>query len=234
MVPSRVELEETFILHQRPYRESSLLVEAFSLTYGRVALIARGARRPKSRLRSVLKPFHPLLVSWTGRRELMNLTGAENNGLVTPMYGEALLCAIYVNELIVRLVQRHDAHPTLFGDYAAVLQALPVKENRQPKLRIFEKRLLDAIGYGLLLDQEGVSGKNIDPSKTYYYRMELGAVPSRCTGDDVVRVSGNTLIALLNERLSGPVQLQEVKRLMRLAVDHCLDRRPILSRSLFR
>lgn len=234
MVPSRVELEEAFILHQRPYRESSLLVEAFSLTYGRVALIARGARRPKSRLRSALKPFQPLLISWTGRRELMNLTGAENNGLVTTVYGEALLCAIYVNELILRLVQRHDTHPTLFRDYASVLQALPEKENRQSKLRIFEKRLLDAIGYGLLLDQEGMSGKSIDPSKTYYYRMELGAVPSRCAGDDVVRVSGKSLIALSNERLSEPVQLQEVKRLMRLAVDHCLDHRPILSRSLFR
>ena len=163
----------------------------------------------------------------------MNLSGAENNGLVTPVSCEALLCAIYVNELVLRLVQRHDAHPTLFRDYAAVLQALPEQENRQSNLRIFEKRLLDAIGYGLLLDQEGVSRKSIDPSKTYYYRMEVGAVPSRSTRDDAVRVSGKTLIALGNERLSEPVQLQEGKRLMRLAVDHCLDHRPILSRSLF-
>ncbi|NIR32358.1 MAG: DNA repair protein RecO [Gammaproteobacteria bacterium] len=234
MTSRRVELARAFVLHRRPYRESSVLVEAFSADHGRVGLVARGARRPSSRLRGVLQPFRPLLLSWSGRGELATLTAAECEGVVPMLAGGKLASGFYLNELLLRLLLRHDPHPELFETYRRVLPRLAVTDAHEPVLRVFEKRLLATIGYGLVLDHEADSGHAIDPAALYRYYSEQGPVAQ--TGEDApgVPVHGRTLIALDREELDDPEVLHEAKRLMRNVLTVYLGSKPLASRALFR
>lgn len=202
----RLSLEPAYVLSRRPYRESSLLLEVFTRDHGRVGLVARGAQSAKSKLRGVLEPLRPLLLSWNERGELGTLTGAEASEVPwTPLTGEAVYCGWYLNELLLRLITRHDSHPDLFGDYAETLARLmtpPV----EPALRIFEKRLLSELGYGLLLPDD------LDPVQLYRYDWDEGPQPS----DKGYR--GDSLLALANERLQTPEQWREARHLLREAL----------------
>ena len=131
-----------------------LLLEIFSEAHGRVGLVARGVRSAKSRQRGDLQPFRPLRLSWSGRGELGTLTGVEADGVAPPLQGPGLYSAFYVNELLVRLLARQDPHPPLYALYRDSLERLARCTDIEPVLRIFEKRLLEEIGYGLLLDCE--------------------------------------------------------------------------------
>ena len=137
----KVLLQPCYVLHMRAYRDTSLLLELFSLEHGRISAVARSARGPKSRFKGILQQFVPLLLSWQGRAELMNLSGAEGNGMPHYLTGDALLCGIYLNELLMRLLHRHDAHPGLFTAYQQALVGLQ-QNQQQITLRLFEKRLL--------------------------------------------------------------------------------------------
>ncbi len=150
---TRIEFEPAYLLVQRPYRETSQLLEAFSAGHGRLGLVARGARGPRSRLRGLLQPFTPLLLSWTESGELGTLTGAESGGAAPTLLGERVFHGWYLNELLIlKLLQRHDAHPRLYQDYVAALGELGGKQ-AEAALRIFEKRLLIELGYALPLDE---------------------------------------------------------------------------------
>ena len=150
----RVELEPAYILHTRPYRESSLILEVFTPGYGRTGLVARGARRPKSPLRGILNSFQPLRLTWSGRGELATLAQAEQGGHSRQLRGDAVMAGFYVHELLLKLLQRHDPHPQLFGHYATLLANLADGHPVEKLLRIFELELLREIGYNSNLNHD--------------------------------------------------------------------------------
>lgn len=232
----KVELQPGFVLHSRPYRDTSALVEAYTAGHGRIGLVARGARAQKSRLRGALQPFRQLLLSWTGSGELHTLTGVEEVGPVLRLTGEQLISGFYVNELVMRLSHRSDANTQLFACYGATLQALAAGGNPHAVLRIFEKRLLEALGYGLQL-QHDAQGRPIEAQARYRYQLEHGPVAVAAgagpEGAADLELSGAALLALAAEQLQDEAALRESKALMRAVLTHYLGPKPLRSRELF-
>ena len=229
----RHQLEPAYILHGRPYRESSLILEAFSRESGRVGLVARGARGARSRWKSMLQPFRPLLLSWNQRGEMGTLTAADQVASPPALAGEPLFCGIYVNELLVRFLQRADPHPGLFDDYRQLLGDLAAGVAPQPALRLFELRLLEAAGFGLQLEHEHGTMEPIAPDRSYRFLPEAGPVP-RAPGQagEERLVSGAALLALRSGRIEA-AHLTELKYLMRRLIRYHLGDRPLKSQSLF-
>jgi len=230
----RTDLEPAFVLHARPWRETSLIVESFSRCHGRLGLLARGARRPKSRMRGLLQPFIPLLLSWRGKGELATLTGAEAEGSVLPLSGSAAIVGFYVNELLLRFLHRHDPEPLLFDHYRAALDRISRAGDPEPVLRIFEKRLLQAVGYALELECEADSGRAIEPDERYRYAVNSGPERWSSSRTSGVCVSGSTLLALAREQLDDRRVLGEAKLLMRSIIDEHCGGRALVSRRLWR
>lgn len=227
-------MRPAYVIHARPYRETSLLLEILTPEAGRIGLVARGVRRPKSALKPLLQPFRPLWVDWRGRGELGTLTGAEAAGAAVLLQGRRLWSGLYLNELIQRLLPRDDSHPELFVAYVNALNGLAAAsdgEAEEAVLRLFERDLLEAIGYGLSLERDAATGDAIDAATHYFYRLDAGP----CTEDDgrSPRVSGATLLALARSELSDPGLLREAKQLMRAALAPHLGDRPLKSRTLF-
>ncbi|MGI2323402.1 MULTISPECIES: DNA repair protein RecO [Methylococcus] len=229
--PSRVLLDHAYLLHRRDYRETSLLLELFTLRHGRIGVIAKGARRGRQGFAAVLQPFVPLLVSWSGRGELANLNHAEAAGIGVRLQHTALFCGFYLNELLMRLLPPHDLCPGLFGAYRGGLETLAAGEDLETALRSFELSLLEAIGYGLQLRVEAESGEAIRPERLYSYRIDAGPVPA---GDEADAVHGMTLLALRDRRFDTSQTRTEAKRLMRRIIAHHLNGRALKSRELFR
>src|SRR5690625_3050175 len=216
----RVNLDPCVVLHQRPYRETSLLLEAWSRKYGRLGVVARGARRPRGVQRAALQPCRRLLLSWSLRGELATLTGAENAGPVWGLKGDALFAVFYLNELLLRLLERQDPHPELFDDYVVTLDAMESGGLEAP-LRLFEKWLLQATGYGLELFVEADGETPVAAGRSYAYRIGQGAVPSEGPiGHGEVAVHGETLLALKREQLESRRELAQARRLLQTALSH--------------
>lgn len=234
----RVSQQPAYILHHYSYGETSLLLEVFSREYGRLGLLAKGARRLRQRQRILLEAFQPLFIDWSGRGELPVLSAAELASDAVSLEGEMLYCAFYLNELLLRLLHRHDPHQALYDAYGRALHALAEKEQIEVTLRVFEKRLLQEIGYGLVLESEMVNNVPIDPQATYEYVVNRG--PMRVVNDDrgrsseAITIRGSSLIALAQEIFPDPLALQESKTLMRAALRHYLAGKPINTRKLFR
>jgi DNA repair protein RecO (recombination protein O) len=222
------------VLHQRPYRESSALLEVFSESYGRVGLVARGVRAPKSRQRGELQPFRPLRLSWSARGDLGTLTGVESGGAAPALQGAALYSGFYLNELLTRLLVRHDPHAELYSLYKISLQCLAESTDVEPVLRLFEKRLLEEIGYGLLLDCEAQHGEALEPQRYYDYHLESGPVAVAGRDAPGFIFPGSSLLALAREELIAPEVLHDAKRLMRAALNLYLGGKPLKSRELFK
>lgn len=218
-------LAPAYVLHRRPYRDSSLLLECFSRDRGRVGLVARGGR---GRLAGVLQPFAPLLLSWTGGGELKTLTQAEPDGYVDPLHGAALAAAFYLNELLLRACARLDAHPAVYEAYVRALAALTGGAAHEPALRRFERNLLAQLGYGLQLEHD-VDGAAIDPAARYRYQPEHGAIPA-ADGD----LPGAALLALREDTLCEPALLPACKRLLRAQLTWHFGDKPLKSRELYR
>lgn len=233
----RVTQQPAFILHHYPYGETSALLEVFSLAHGRVGLIAKGARRAKSDLRAILCPFQPLSIGWSGKGDLATLTQAEIDAEMILLSGRALYCGFYINELMLRLIHRHDPHERLFDAYRSALQGLQIAADHEATLRLFEKRLLDNLGYGLVLDREGVHGAAIDPEAAYSYAIERGPLRAAANAQGAIAhgavVRGATLRALAAERFDTPAQLNEAKALLRGVLAHYIGTQPLHSRRLF-
>lgn len=226
----RVSLEPAWVLHHYPYRDSSLLLEVFTREYGRTGLVARGARAAKSRWRNQLQILQPLLLSWNMRGELGTLTGVDSRA-VPPVYqGRQVLCACYLNELLLRLLRRHDPHPELFDAYEQAINMLSGSEEQA--LRCFEKRLLQELGYGLLLDQEADDGAPVTAEALYEYRLERGPVRCRQAAGSGIFLHGASLLALQEEKLEGQRACREVKTLMRAALGLYLGERPLKTRAV--
>jgi len=222
-------LAPAYVLHQYAYRDTSRIVEAFTAEHGRLTLFARGAAGPKSGLRGALRPFQRLLVSWSGKAETCQLITAELDGVATPLAPQRLMSGFYLNELILKLTVRCDPHPEIFEDYAQALAALAAAEPEEPALRRFEKRFLQSLGYGLDFAHTS-RGEPIDPSGYYCLRQQSG--PQACVADAPGAVYGQSLTDLEEEELSHPRSLRDAKRLLRTAIDACLEGRALKSREV--
>ena len=229
-----VTLQQGYLLHQRPYRDSSRLIDCLCREHGRVALVARGVRRPKSKLRSVLMPFQPVLLSWVRKTDLGTLTGAESGGAPIALRGDALLSAYYTNELMLRLVQSREPQEDVFDLYEEVLHALTVPNGIEIALRRFEKRLLDALGYGLSLSHEANSSTPVEPDAAYHYRSDVGAVRAHGGPDDPESIRGSTLQAIESERFDDPGVLRAARVILQDALAVHLGSAPLRVRAVAR
>lgn len=228
----RIELEPAWVLHHRPFRDSSEIVELFTREYGRVAAVARGSRRP-GRRRESLEPFRPMLVSCRGNGELQTLTAAEPRGPSLRTTGQRLLSMFYLNELLLRLLQKHDAHPETFADYERALAELGAGKPEAAVLRVFEKRLLNAMGYGLNLIAD-TEGQPLAADGMYRYVPELGPVPLHEGGDQGLLVRGSSLLALAAEELDDEQTLRELRHVLQRTLDLYLGGRPLKTREVLR
>ena len=226
----RVSLQPAYILHAREYRETSRILEVFSYDYGRVSLVAKGSRGPRSRLQGMLQLFCPLLMSWTGQGELQTLTHAELNGKAIALTGRRAMSGYYLNELLLRLMTKHDPHPLLFDYFAETLQRLS-SEDEEPVLRRFEVLLLQETGYGLNLEYDMVNDQPVVADQQYAYHMEQGPVRLASQPDAEFSLSGQTLIELANDALQSKQSLREAKFLMRRIIDAQLGNKPLKSRA---
>lgn len=229
----KIENELAFVLHSYPFRETSLVVEVFSREHGRVALVARGARRPRSVVRGLLMAFQPVSLSWFGKHELRTLHGVEWQGGQPQLRGTALLCGFYLNELLLNLMARDDPHTVLFDYYQQTLQRLAHEDDHALTLRCFEKNLLQELGYALLLTHEAGTHKAIAPTQNYRYILERGAVASAESADGLP-VSGKTLLDMAADDYRDVNSARQSKQLMRLLLDHHLAGKTLHTRELMR
>lgn len=225
----RVQDEPAFVLHTIPWRETSLVVELLTRDHGRIGCIAKGAKRTGSRLRGVLLAFQPLHASFTGRHELRTLTSAEWLGGLASPQGDGLLCAFYLNELVVRLLPRDDPHPALFDGYAQALVALGLGESIEATLRRFEWLLLREIGYALDLSTDA-EARPIDPERRYALLPGRGFIAADAAEEG--GYSGRTLRDIGDERYDCATTLAEAKRLTRSLLARHLDGQVLKTRQI--
>jgi DNA repair protein RecO (recombination protein O) len=232
----QVNTEPAYILHKRPYRETSQILEVFSRNHGRLPLMSKGSRGPRSRSSGLLQPFRPLLLSWYGRGEMPSLRTVDVADVRPPeLGGNALLSAMYLNELLMILLHRCDVHEVLFSEYHETLYALTRAPMLEVVLRYFEKKMLEQLGFGLNLVHDADSGEAIKADRYYAYHFEHG--PVQCQPDQRRQnpiLSGRSLLAFNADQLESADDIADVKRLMRYVINSHLGPRKLKSRELFR
>jgi DNA repair protein RecO (recombination protein O) len=226
----QVLLEHGFVLHQRPYRDSSQLLECMTATHGRMGLVARGSRRAASGQRALLQPFAPLRLSWIRRGELGRLTHVEADGQSFGLEGQRLLSGFYLNELLLRLLARGDPNPQVFSCYSRCLAQLGGAPSLARTLRVFELDLLRALGYGLELDGESATGEPLREELRYVYELEQGFRRAEHAESDVELYPGRDLIALRDLTLDDEASLRTAQRLLGRVLRVHLGERPLQSR----
>jgi DNA repair protein RecO (recombination protein O) len=231
--PRRVLLEPAFLLHHYPWRDTSRILEFVTRAHGRVSVFARAARRSGSPLPAALQPFAELLVSWSARGDAGQLVGAERAGDWLPLSGERLMSAFYANELLLRLLPRHDPHPALFDAYRDLLLRMrDATGDAVRALRLFEKRLLEELGWGLSLETDAASGEPVQAGRCYRYRVDGGAQAVDGVAEGSLLFSGESLLSLAREDLGDPRSLADARRLLKAALEQCLDGRPLRTREV--
>jgi DNA repair protein RecO (recombination protein O) len=226
-------LERGYVLHQRPYRNTSLIVDCLTERYGRQSLVAQGARRSTSRQSAVLQPFRRVRFSWIRRGELGRLTHVEADADSLDIRGDALLAAFYLNELLLRLVPSGDHNDEIVSCYSICLDQLAETHNAARALRLFELELLDALGYRVDLDQDFRTGKPIESECDYVFEHEGGLTASN-TDTKMETFSGTHLISLRERRLDESASLSSAKRLLGGILDVHLGGRPLKTRQVMR
>lgn len=226
-----VDQDPAFVLHARPWQETSLILEAFTAGAGRIGLVARGARRPSSRWRPVLQPFQPVRLGWSGRGALQSLRTAEATGWAPPLAGTSLMGAFYINELLLHFLRRADPHPELFSLYGGTLAELRGCTDPEPALRRFELQLLVEVGYGLNLQSDATTDRPLDPAGRYEYRLEHGPVPATAQARELV-FTGAELLGIARRDFGDPGALRSAKRLLRAVLGHHLGGRSLRSREV--
>lgn len=225
--------EIAFVLHSYPFRETSLILDVFSRSHGRLAIVARGARRPKSNLRGLLMNFQPVLLSWFGKGEVRTLHSAQWQGGQPYLQGRALMCGFYLNELMINMLARDDAHVALFDYYRATLYRLAHETDHAATLRCFEKHLLQELGYALVLEREAGSDVPLRAEAAYRYALDHGPVPDD-GGSHGVPVSGKTLLDMAADDYRDAVTAQQSKQLMRVLLNHHLGGKALHTRELIK
>lgn len=229
---NKIELEPAYVLHARSYRETSLLVELFTANHGRIGAMARGARRPKSALRGLLNPFQPLRVSCAGRGELATLTHAEYGGTAAALSDQYVLAGFYVNELLLKLMERADPHPDLFVHYGGLIANMSERRSLEPALRTFELQLLREIGYELDFAAEAGSGEAIDPVARYEFSPESGPRLSSPGDASVSSYLGRDLLAIGQLDFAEPSALHAAKQILRDVLNYYLGDRTLQTRRI--
>ncbi len=229
MTDRAVYLQPAFILQQQKYRETSLIIDALTLDFGRVSLMAKGVRKAKSKTAGLLQPFVPLTLSYFGKSELKTLTDVEITQPFIQLQGLALYCGFYVNELVSFFLHRYDPHPDVFACYRKCLSGLSDSSKIEASLRIFELDLMDAVGYGLQLEYDFHNEKPVDPLTSYHFNVEQGPVEAPDG-----QFSGRTLQALKSRECSDPQVLNEAKKLMRSVISAYLRGKPLKSRAVIK
>lgn len=219
------------MLHQRPYRENSLLLDVFTEQAGRISLIARGVRQQKRRQNNPFQLFQPLWLSWFGRGDLLTLGQVESTEPAFLLRGPASLCGLYINELLVRLLNIQHPEPAVFALYQQTLARLSDATDIEISLRLFELQLLDALGYGLDL-QTDADGDAIDANVFYRYQPDQGLIPVN-DGKTSHLIQGRSLQQLQQAQNFDAPALAEIKQLMRTVLNYYLDGKPLKSRALF-
>ena len=233
MSSRRVLQQPAFILHHRPFRDTSMLVDVISRDHGKLALVARGVRSQKSRLRGLLRPFQPLRLSWVLRSDLGTLTGAEIDSGPLSLTGDSLMSGYYLNELLLNLLHRHDPQPETFAAYSATMHRLAATDDPAPVLRSFEIELLGLLGYAVNLEYEAASHEAIDPATNYEYRVEQG--PARVSRHEGPMVfSGAQLVAIREQRFDETDTLRAAGRLLRRVIEYHLGGKELMSRKVLR
>jgi len=231
-----IALQDSYILHTRPYQETSLLLEVFIKAFGRIGMIAKGANRPKSRFRGLLQPFMPLTISGTGRGELLTLQNAENITAAPMLTGRKLLCGLYLNELLMRLIARWDAHEDLFDAYHNSLYELS-SGVEEPALRKFEKKLLQTIGYELQLTTD-ITGAPIEAHQYYIFEPQKGIEVVNKPNNQAnsathpLLFKGENFLNCSQDKFETPGDLQAAKRILRVALTAYLGPKPLETRKL--
>ncbi|NBD01639.1 DNA repair protein RecO [Atlantibacter hermannii] len=225
--------QRAFVLHSRPWSETSLLLDVFSEESGRVRLVAKGARSRRSNLKGTLQPFTPLLIRFGGRGEVKTLRSAEAVSLALPLSGIALYSGLYVNELLCRVLEQETRFSELFFDYLHCIQSLAgANASPEPALRRFELALLGHLGYGVDYLHCAGSGEPVSPEMTYRYREEKGFIASLVV--DNLSFTGHELEALASREFPDAATLRAAKRFTRIALKPYLGGKPLKSRELFR
>jgi len=227
---TRQDQQPVFVLHTYPFKETSLVVELFSRRFGRVAAVAKGARRQRSAMRGMLQAFQPLVATWSGKSELRTLHGLDWGEGLLLLNGEALMCGFYLNELLLRLLPREDAHEALFDAYAGTLRALASGAEVAPSLRRMELKMLQEMGYAVPLshDLEEVA---VMADRDYSYLPEQGPRPPGGPQSGV-QLRGKTLLDMAAGDYADPVTLLQSKQLMRMLLAHYLGDKPLHTRQL--
>ncbi|TBW57866.1 DNA repair protein RecO [Marinobacter halodurans] len=229
----RVDQEPGYVLHRRNYRETSLMVDLFSLNHGRLTVVARGANSPKSPLKAQLQPFQPMLLAWQGRSDLKTLTSAESRMGPDLRRTERLYCGLYLNELLQRLLPPAEPFQTLFAHYIETLDALAGTNDFEPTLRRFEWHLVEALGYAFDWSMAMDTGAPVTAGGHYYYDPEQGLQGAAGPGSLLQGLRGEVLLELADARLETAEARRTAKRVMRVLIDHLLQGRTLHSRALF-
>lgn len=229
----RVQQQPAYILHHRPFRDSSQILDVLSRDHGKLSLVARGSRGGRSRLKGILRPFMPLEVSWVLKTDLGTLTGAEVRGAPLSLQGDALLSGYYVNELLIHFLHRHDPQPEIFELYARTLTSLGAADNVAPHLRQFEIELLRQIGYALTLNVDAAKHERLEPAAHYEYRMEQGPVAVGRSDGPLV-FPGGILAAIDALEFDRPDVLRAANRLLREVIDFHLGGKELRTRKVLK
>lgn len=227
----RIENEPAWLLHHRPFRDSSRILDILSRDYGRLSVVARGSRSAKSRLRGILRPFIPLNLSWVIRSDLGTLTGADMTGSSLVLSGDALMSGYYVNELLLNFLHKHDPQPGIFDIYGATVASLSSGGNVAASLRYFEMELLRMLGYALNLDHDTESQQELLAEGLYEYRLEQGPTPVSSRHSPMV-YSGAQLRAIREQKFDQPEVLRDAGRLLRDVIHFHLGGKELKSRKV--
>ena len=227
----RVQQEPAWLLHHRPFRDSSRILDVLSRDHGRLSLVARGSRSGRSKLKGILRPFLPLQLSWVIRSDMGTLTGAEMNGAPISLTGDALLSGYYVNELMLSLLHRHDPQPEIYAAYESAIGRLQSAPDVAATLRQFELEILALLGYALNLDHDTGTGASLRPEQHYEYRIEQGPVEAADHGGSLV-FTGAELQAIGRQAFDDPVTLANAGRLLRHVIAWHLDGKELKSRKV--
>jgi len=230
---TRQDNQPVFVLHTYPFKETSLVVELFTHDFGRVAAVAKGARRPRSAMRGMLQSFQPLVAAWSGKSELRNLHSLDWGSGLLVLQGEALICGFYLNELLLRLLPREDEHSALFEYYAQTLRLLATSNDMATTLRRFELKMLQELGYAVPLNEDE-HGEAIDAERKYQYLPERGAchLSQQTELANGVQLSGKTLLDMAQDEYADSQTQQQAKQLMRFLLAYYLGDKPLHTRQL--
>jgi len=230
-----IENEPAYLMHQRPFSESSQIINLFSRHFGRVDVIAKGSKRPKSKFKSFLQPFLPILVSWSGRSQLKTLRSIDLNiKQKTTLPNTQLMSAFYLNELILSLLTTTDPYPELFDCYALTIDKLSDIDSSEAVLRIFEINLLSQIGYAINFQTEAMSSNEIEAEQVYRFVVEQGFIRSNTTTPHHSLIKGSIIKAIEKGDYSTSQILKAAKRITRESIKYHLSGKELNTKKVFR